>query len=182
MLGATGMLIKEKWYAGVTLNMIFNKASVDSDNGTNDIDMNMFGIGAKAGYDYVINEKWTLEPNVTLMYGIVNCGSYETDKTKVDSQSVNNILLEPQVKAKLGLTNGWQPYGLLGYAANLSSKPTVKTEAGDLDLDSIGGYVEFGAGVNKDFLNTAWSCYAQITGRAAGRSGFAGNLGVKYKF
>ena len=182
VLGAMGMLIKEKWYAGLTLNMIFNKTSVDTDYGTNNIDMNMFGIGAKAGYNYAINEKWILEPNITLMYGIVNCGSYETDKTKVDSQSVNNILFEPQVKAKLGLNNGWQPYGLLGYAANLSAKPTVKTEAGDLDLDSIGGYVEFGAGVNKDFVNTAWSCYAQLTGRAAGRSGFAGNIGIKYNF
>ncbi len=182
VLGATGMLIKDKWYAGLTLNMIFNKASVDTDDGTNDIDMNMFTIGAKAGYNYDIGKNWILEPNVTLMYGIVNCGSYETTLTKVDSQSVNNIMLEPQVKARWQLTNGWQPYGLLGYAANLSSKPTVKTEAGDLDLDSIGGYVEFGAGVNKDFLNTAWSCYAQITGRAAGRSGFEGNLGIKYKF
>ena len=182
VLGATGMLIKEKWYAGVTLNMIFNKASVDTDDGTNDIDMNMVTIGAKAGYNYDMGKNWILEPNVTLMYGIVNCGSYETTLTKVDSLSVNNIMLEPQVKARWQLTNGWQPYGLLGYAANLSSKPTVKTEAGDLDLDSIGGYVEFGAGVNKDFLNTAWSCYAQLTGRAAGRSGFEGNLGVKYKF
>ena len=80
------------------------------------------------------------------------------------------------------MKDGWQPYGLLGYAANLSSKPTIKTEAGDIDLDSIDGYVEFGAGVNKDFLNTAWSCYAQLSGRSGGRSGFAGNLGIKYKF
>ena len=182
VLGATGMLIKEKWYAGLTANIIFNKASVDTDDGTNDIDMNMYSIGAKAGYNYDMGKNWILEPNITLMYGIVNCGSYETTLTKVDSQSVNNILLEPQVKARWQLTNGWQPYGLLGYAANLSSKPTVKTDAGDLDLDSIGGYVEFGAGVNKDFVNTAWSCYAQLTGRAAGRSGFEGNLGIKYKF
>ena len=182
VLGATGMLMKEKWYLGATANMIFNKASVDNGDETNDIDMNMFGIAVKAGYNYVINEKWTLELNATLMYGIVNCGEYETALTKVDSLSVNNILFEPQVKAKLQMKDGWQPYGLLGYAANLSSKPTIKTEAGDIDLDSIDGYVEFGAGVNKDFLNTAWSCYAQLSGRSGGRSGFAGNLGIKYKF
>ena len=182
VLGATGMLIKEKWYAGLTANIIFNKTAVDTDDETNDIDMNMYSIGAKAGYNYDIGKNWILEPNITLMYGMVDCLSYETDKTKVDSQSINNILLEPQVKAKWQLENGWQPYGLLGYAANLSSKPTVKTEAGYLDLDSIDGYLEFGAGVNKDFINTAWSCYLQLTGRAAGRSGFAGNLGIKYKF
>ncbi|MBR3627308.1 MAG: autotransporter domain-containing protein, partial [Elusimicrobia bacterium] len=106
VLGATGMLIKEKWYAGLTANIIFNKASVDTDDGTNDIDMNMYSIGAKAGYNYDMGKNWILEPNITLMYGIVNCGSYETTLTKVDSQSVNNILLEPQVKARWQLTNG----------------------------------------------------------------------------
>ena len=87
-----------------------------------------------------------------------------------------------QVKAKLGLANGWQPYGLLGYAANLSGKPTVKAGGQELELDSIDGYVEYGLGVNKDFTGTAWSCYLEATGRSGGRTGFAGNLGIKYKF
>lgn len=183
IVGATGMIIKDSWYAGLTANVIFNKASVDTDFGTDDIDMNMFTIGAKAGYNYNINEKWTLEPNITLMYGMVNSQSYETSQgAKIDSQNINNILVEPQVKAKLGLSNGWQPYALAGYAANLSSKPTVKTEGVELELDSIDGYVEYGLGVNKDFVGTVWSCYAQVTGRSGGRNGVAGNLGVKYKF
>jgi outer membrane autotransporter protein len=177
------MMIKDSWYAGLTANVIFNKASVDTDFGTDDIDMNMFTIGAKAGYNYNINEKWTLEPNVTLMYGMVNSQSYETSQgAKIDSQSVNNILVDPEVKAKLGLANGWQPYALVGYAANLSSKPTVKAEGVELELDSIDGYVEYGLGVNKDFVGTVWSCYAQVTGRSGGRNGFSGNLGIKYKF
>ena len=183
IVGATGMIIKDSWYAGLTANVIFNKASVDTDFGTDDIDMNMFTIGAKAGYNYNINEKWTLEPNVTIMYGMVSSQSYETSQgAKIDSQSVNNILVDPEVKAKLGLANGWQPYALVGYAANLSSKPTVKAEGVELELDSIDGYVEYGLGVNKDFVGTVWSCYAQVTGRSGGRNGVAGNLGVKYKF
>ena len=183
IVGATGMIIKDSWYAGLTANVIFNKASVDTDFGTDDIDMNMFTIGAKAGYNYNINEKWTLEPNVTIMYGMVNSQSYETSQgAKIDSQNINNILVEPQVKAKLGLSNGWQPYALAGYAANLSSKPTVKAEGEELELDSIDGFIEYGVGVNKDFVGTVWSCYAQVTGRSGGRNGVAGNLGIKYKF
>ena len=183
IVGATGMIIKDSWYAGLTANAIFNKASVDTDFGTDDIDMNMFTIGVKAGYNYNINEKWTLEPNITLMYGMVNSQSYETSQgAKIDSQNINNILVEPQVKAKLGLSNGWQPYALAGYAANLSSKPTVKAEGEELELDSIDGFIEYGVGVNKDFVGTVWSCYAQVTGRSGGRNGVAGNLGIKYKF
>ena len=183
VLGATGMIIKDSWYAGLTANVMFNKASINTDFGTDDVDMNMFSVGAKAGYNYEINEKWGLEPNITLMYGVVNSQEYETSQgAKIDSQSINNILVEPQIKAKLSLSNGWQPYGLLGYSANLSSKPTVKTEGVELELDSIDGYVEYGAGVNKDFIGTVWSCYAQVTGKSGGRNGFAGNLGIKYKF
>ena len=183
ILGATGMIIKDKWYAGATANIMFNKASVDTDFGTDDIDMNMFSVAAKAGYNFNLTDKFILEPSLMLMYGVVNSDSYETSQgAQIDSQSVNNILAEPQVKAKLQMGNGWQPYGLVGYAANLSSKPTVKTEGLELELDSIDGYVEYGAGVNKDFIGTVWSCYAQVTGRSGGRNGFSGNLGVKYKF
>ena len=71
---------------------------------------------------------------------------------------------------------------MAGYAANLSSKPTVKAEGEELELDSIDGFIEYGVGVNKDFVGTVWSCYAQVTGRSGGRNGVAGNLGIKYKF
>lgn len=183
VLGATGMMIKDNWYAGLTANVMFNKASIDTDFGTDDVDMNMFSIGAKAGYNFNISNSFVLEPNLTLVYGVVNSQEYETSQgAQIDSQSVNNISVEPQLKAKFEIGNGWQPYGLLGYSANLGSKPTVKAEGVELELDSIDGYVEYGAGVNKDFIGTVWSCYAQVTGRSGGRNGFAGNLGIKYKF
>jgi outer membrane autotransporter protein len=183
IVGLTGTMVKNNYYVAITLNEIFNKVESQSSFGTDDFNMNMFTIGAKAGYNYNINEKWTLEPNLTLMYGIANSDSYETSQgAKIDSQNTNNILLEPQIKAKLQLTNGWQPYGLLGYAANLSGKPKVKAGGQELELDSIDGFVEYGIGVNKEFIGSVWSCYGQITGRSGGRNGFGGNFGIKYKF
>ena len=182
VVGLTGMIIKDSWYLGATVNGIFNKVSEQGDGETNDFDMNMFTVGAKAGYNIGMGSKWTLEPNITLMYGIANSAEYKTSLGKIDSQSISNILVEPQVKAKLGLDNGWQPYGLVGYAANLSGKPKVKAGGQELELDSIDGYIEYGLGVNKDFTDTPWNCYIEATGRSGGRNGFAGNLGIKYKF
>jgi len=182
LVGLTGMLIKEKWYLGATVNGIFNKVSADSEDETNDFDMNMFTIGAKAGYNIDLSDKWILEPNITVMYGIANSDSYQTSLGSIDSQSTSNILVEPQVKAKWQLTNGWQPYGLVGYSANLSGKPKVKAGGEELELDSIDGFVEYGIGVNKEFIGSVWSCYGQVTGRSGGRNGFGGNLGIKYKF
>jgi len=71
---------------------------------------------------------------------------------------------------------------LVGYSANLSSKPKVKAGGEELELDSIDGFVEYGIGVNKEFIGSVWSCYGQVTGRSGGRNGFGGNLGIKYKF
>ena len=183
IVGAAGMLVKEKWYAGLTANVMFNKADSESVYGTDSFDLNMYSVGAKAGYNYEINNKWALEPNLTLMYGTVSNQEYETTQgAKIDSQSNSNIIAEPQVKAKLSLTNGWQPYGLLGYAANISDKGKVVADKIELETDKIDGYIEYGVGVNKEFIDTLWSCYAQVTGRSGGINGFGGNMGVKYSF
>ena len=181
--GATGMLAKEKYYVGLTANVIFNKASADTDSGTDEFDMNMFSIGAKAGYNFNIGNNWILEPNLMLMYGILSAQGYETCRgAEIDSQSVSNIVVEPQVKAKWQLNKGWQPYGLLGYVANMNDKSKVVADSLEFELDKIDGYVEYGIGVNKDFENTPWSCYGQVTGKSGGRNGVEFNLGVTYRF
>ena len=183
IVGATGMFIKDSWYTGLTANINFNKAESQSDYGTDSFDMNMYSVGAKAGYNYDINNKWILEPNLTVMYGNVSNQEYETTQgAKVDSQSNSNIIVEPQVKARLNLTNGWQPYGLLGYVANMSSKGKVVADGIEFEMDKIDGYLEYGAGVHKDFIDTPWNCYLQVTGKSGEINGVAGNLGVKYKF
>ena len=183
VLGATGMLIKEKLYAGLTGNINFNKAESQSDYGTDSFAMNVYSIGAKTGYNFDLSDKFILEPNLTLMYGNVSNQEYETTQgAKIDSQSNTNIVVQPQVKAKFSFENGWQPYGLLGYIANISDKTKVVVDGIEFETGKINGYVEYGAGVNKDFIGTVWSCYAQVTGKSGGRNGFAGNLGIKYKF
>ena len=183
IVGATGMIIKDKWYAGLTANINFNKAESQSDYGTDSFDLNMYIVGAKTGYNFDLSEKFILEPNLTLMYGNINNQEYETTQgAKIDSQSTANIIVEPQVKAKLNLTNGWQPYGLLGYLINAGEK--VKLVADNITFDDMGisGYVECGLGVNKTFKNSPWSCFLQLTGKSGDISGFDGNIGIKYSF
>jgi len=183
ILGTTGMLAKEQWYAGVTANINFNKAESQSSYGTDNFDMNMYSVGAKAGYNFDLSDKWKLEPNLMLMYGNVNSQEYQTKQgAKVEGQSVANIIFEPQIKAKLNLENGWQPYGLIGYVVNAGDKVTTKVEEVEFDGQKIGNYVEFGAGIDKSFKNSPWSLYVQLTGRSGGRTGLDGNFGIKYSF
>ena len=60
----------------------------------------------------------------------------------------------------------------------------IKAEADGLETEGnkADGYVEYGIGLNKDFINTPWSCYVQVTGKGGDRSGFDGSFGVKYNF
>lgn len=183
VIGATGMLIKENFYLGVTANAIFNKAESEKDNGTDNFDMNMYTIAAKTGYNFDIGKNWILEPNITMLYGMLNAESYRTTNDEnIDSQNTNNIVIEPNIKAKWQIKNGWQPYVLVGYVANMNDTVKVVAENKEFELDKIDGYLEYGAGVNKIFINSPWTIYAQLSGRNGGRNGFVGNFGIKYKF
>jgi hypothetical protein len=143
----------------------------------------MYAVGAKAGYNVDLGKKWILEPNLTLMYGNINSKGYTASSgVKVDGQTTNNILIEPQVKAKLSLSDGWTPYALVGYVLNTGKKTKLVANNVGYDDMQISGYTEYGAGVNKSFKNSAWSCYIQATGKSGDRKGIEGNVGVKYSF
>ena len=182
ILGVTGMIIKENGYAGITANINFNKAESQSDYGTNNFNMNMYSIGAKAGYNFDLSEKFILEPNLTLMCGKVNNQNYEMEiGTYVDEIGTMNMIFEPQVKAKLNLTNGWQPYALLGYLINMGEESKLTVNSEFIDARGIRSFGEYGLGVNKLF-NSAWSCYLQVICKGGDLSGIGGNLGIKYSF
>ena len=183
VVGATGMLVKNKWYAGVTANMIFNKAESENDYGTANFDMNMYSIGAKAGYNFNLSKKFILEPNLTLMYGKVNNQKYETVmRANINEIETTNILVEPQIKVKLNLAKGWQTYGLLGYSINVGEESELYVDDVFVDSRGIRGYGEYGLGVNKIFKNSAWSAYLEAVCRGGDIEGLSGNLGIKYSF
>ena len=183
VIGATGLMIKENYYLGLTANVILNKVESESDYGTDDFDMNMFTIAAKAGYNFELGNNWILEPNLMLMFGNINTQEYETSQgAKIDSNGITNIMVKPQVKARLQLEDGWQPYGLLGYALNINDKVRLKAEGEEFDTDKVNDFFELGVGINKEFIDTPWSCYGQLAGRFGGRTGVSLNLGVKYRF
>ena len=183
ILGTSAMIIKEEYYLGLTANVNFNKAESENNYGKDKFNMNMYSIGARAGYNIDLGKKWTLEPNLTMMYGNINSQGYTTSQgTQIDGQKMNNIYVQPQVKARIELKDGWTPYALLGYAIDTGNK--AKLVANDIEFEEmkVKGYTEYGAGVHKRFKNNGWSCYAQLTGKSGERKGIEGNIGVKYSF
>ena len=116
------------------------------------------------------------------MYGKINSSEYTTkiSNKKIGSQSTNNILIEPQIKAKLDLAKGWTPYTLLGYVLNAGDKTKLVANNTEFEDMQISRYVEYGVGVNKSFKDSLWSCFLQATGKGGDRNGFEETIGIKY--
>ena len=115
------------------------------------------------------------------MYGNINTKEYTTKQgASINSQSTTNILIEPQIKAKLDLTKGWTPYALVGYILNAGNNTKLVVNNIAFDDMQIKGYAEYGIGVNKSFKDSSWSCFLQATGKGGDRKGFEGNIGIRY--
>ena len=117
------------------------------------------------------------------MYGNINTQKFTTKQgtgARINSQSTNNILIEPQIKAKLDLTKGWTPYALLGYVLNAGNNTKLVANNTEFEDMQISRYVEYGVGVNKSFKDSLWSCFLQATGKGGDRNGFEETIGIKY--
>ncbi|WP_413853050.1 autotransporter domain-containing protein [Candidatus Ruminimicrobium bovinum] len=182
VFGVTGMLVKEKFYLGLTANAGVTDTKAESAKGTDDFQINTYIVGLKGGYEFKAGNYWIIEPNLSLIYGFYGVENYTTKQgAKVAEDSINNFRIEPQIKAKLDLVDGWKPYALLGYIYN-TGKTSTQVNGNNKKEEGIDPYYEYGIGLEKNFIGTAWVGYAQVTGKSGGKQGVGVNLGIKYAF
>ena len=182
MLGITGTIIKDKWYLGATVNAGTNKVTADNDLGSDDIENITYSLGLKTGYDFDLGKNFTLQPNIILMYiGLTSSDFTNVQGNKIEDDGISNILIQPGLRLDLSLTNGWAPYGLFDVAIN-TGETSTKINGNKVKSLEMDPYFEYGVGVSKDFLNSPWSCYGQVSGKSGSRSGVGFNLGIKYAF
>jgi len=182
ILGVSGTLAKKDYFVSVTVNAASNKTNIDDEFGSYDNDVISYSAGVKGAYDFDLGKNWILQPSLMLMYVGVGSNNYtNTQSNKVEQEAFNGLLIEPQIKAKLSLDKGWAPYGLVAMDIN---EGETKAKVNGLETKSVklDPSYEYGVGVSKDFVGSAWSCYGQVTGKAGSRQGVGCNLGVKYAF
>ncbi|MBR3655492.1 MAG: autotransporter domain-containing protein [Elusimicrobia bacterium] len=181
-IGATGMLIKDSFYIGATINAELAKATTDTDFGSDDTDMTSYAAAVKAGYNFEVGNNWIIEPNLMVAYVGINTKEFTNAQgNKVSAEDINNVHIEPGVKASLELDNGWTPYGLIGACFNTGEAAT-EVNGKSVKALTMDPYYECGIGVEKEFSSTPWSCYGEVDGRAGSRQGVGINLGIKYAF
>ena len=181
-IGATGMLIKDSYYIGATVNAELGKATTDTDFGSDDTDMTSYAVAAKAGYNFEVGNNWIIEPNLMVAYVGINTKEFTNAQgNKVSAEGINNVHIEPGVKASLELDNGWTPYGLVSASFNTGEAATEVNNKSVKAL-TMDPYYECGIGVEKEFVTSPWSCYGEVNGRTGSRKGMGFNLGIKYAF
>lgn len=181
-IGATGMLIRESYYIGATINAELGKATTDTDFGSDDTDMVSYAAAVKAGYNFEVGSDWIIEPNLMVAYVGINTKEFTNAQgNKVSAEDINNVHIEPGVKASLELNNGWIPYGLISACFNTGEAAT-EVNGKSVKALTIDPYYECGIGIGKEFSSTPWSFYAEVNGKLGSRQGAGLNLGVKYAF
>mgnify|MGYP003330900179 CR=1 FL=1 len=174
------MLIRDNWFVGVTGNIGYKDSKVN--NGLQEKSENFITYtGAiKGGYDIELRDRrFVIQPNTMLMYAGINALGYEEE---VETKGLNNLIAEPGLKMMLDLGRGWKPYIMGGYAFNMGK---VVVEEKDLNVredKGIDNYVEYGAGIEKQFENIPLSAYLTAKGRNGGRNGYSGYVGIKWGF
>ena len=181
-IGATGMLIRDSYYIGATINAELAKATTDTDFGSDNTDMTSYAAAVKAGYNFEVGSDWIIEPNLMVAYIGINTKEFTNAQgNKVSAEDINNVHIEPGVKASLELNNGWIPYGLISACFNTGEAAT-EVNGKSVKALTIDPYYECGIGIGKEFSSTPWSFYAEVNGKLGSRQGVGLNLGVKYAF
>ncbi|WP_413854158.1 autotransporter domain-containing protein [Candidatus Ruminimicrobium bovinum] len=180
VLGLTGSYIAENYYLALTANAIFNKAEAKNMFGTDNIENNSYTLAGKAGIDIKLNSKLTLQPNLLLMYSMINTADYiNSQNNKITSDPATNLHIEPSLKLMLNLQNQFTPYAILSMSFNSNSSKVTMDDI-ILPEKEIGSYSDLGIGFEKNWKN--WNMYLQATGRFGARQGFGIFGGLKYKF
>lgn len=179
-LGAVGMLYKDNFFTGLTINAGANAANANTMYGTDNLSMFMLGIASKTGYNIELgNGTFIVQPNYLMSYSFVNTFDYiNAAAINVHSSPLNAIQIEPGLRFNGILKNAWQPYMDVSMVWNVLDK--TRFSANDLSLPdfSVKPFAKYGLGISKTW-NQKHTGYLQTYFTSGGRNGVGIQAGFK---
>ena len=150
-LGGTGMFYKGNFFTGLTANVGANAGEASTMFGRENFTMLMTGVASKTGYNFELaDRKFIIQPSMLMSYSFVNTFDYTNAAgVKIESDPLNALQLQPELKFIGNLKNGWQPYASVAMVWNVMDK--AKFSANDVALPemSVKPFVKYGVGVKK---------------------------------
>ncbi len=182
-LGATVMLYKGNFFAGVTANIGASVADVSTNLGSEDFPMLMGGAAVKAGYNWELAEgRFVIQSSYLMSYTFVDAFDYTNAAgAKIKDRTLNAINIVPGLKLIGNLPKGWQPYVSIQMVWNAMDKTDFTAADIQLPYMSIKPYVQYGLGIQKH-CGDRFTGYVQAVLRNGGRDGIALSLGLRYAF
>ena len=176
-LGLTGMVFKNDFFAGTTINVGAGGGKHDTCFNDNDhFALLSTGIAAKTGYNWELADgKFIIQPSLLASYSYIHTfDEWNSSGLNVDSDGVHAIQVEPGLKFIGNLKNGWQPYAGVSFVYSIWDKThfRLSNNAGRANLPnlSVNPYVRYGLGLRKVWGDKV-SGFAQIYFMSGGRNG-----------
>jgi len=181
-LGLVGMVYKNNYFAGLTINAGASHVEADTRYGDESFMLWRSGIAAKTGYNIEFNNNFVVQPNLLMSYSFINTEEYTNAAgAKIANDNLHSVQIEPGVKFIANLNNGWMPYASLSFVETLNNK--TKFKANDIELPelSVKPFVKYGLGVRKKW-NNHLDGYAQTNLTSGGRKGADIQLNIRWMF
>ena len=181
-IGATGMVYKNGFFAGLGLHVGAMSGYEDTQYGNEDFALLNAGVATKFGYNIkLIKEKLYLQPSGTAGYTIVIPFDYENAAgVHISAKPLQALSVEPGLKLITSIA-GWRPYAEGSFVWNLFDETEFFADSYELPALKIEPYVKYGGGVEKTWGNHL-ATYGKVYGLSSGRRGMGFNAGIKYVF
>ena len=180
-LGVVGMAYKDNFFTGLTANVGASVGDANTMFGTDDFTMLMSGIASKTGYNYELADgKFIIQPSMLMSYSFINTFDFTNSAgTRIDSDPLHAIHLEPGLKFIGNLQNGWQPYAGVSVVWNIMDRTQFKANDVSLPNLSVDPFVKYGVGLRKAW-GERFTGFLQAFFTQGGRKGVGLQAGFRW--
>lgn len=180
-IGLVGMLYRDDFFAGLTLNYGSSIADASTMYGSEDFIMMMTGAALKTGYNKEFKDgRFIIQPSIQTSYTMVNTFDYTNAAgVRIKSDPLHAIQIEPGIRFIMNTESGWQPYIGLSGIWNIMDKS--KFTANDVMLPelSVKPYAKYGLGLRKKWGERCTGFF-QAFFTNGGRNGVGLQAGFKW--
>ncbi|MDD3766497.1 MAG: hypothetical protein PHF89_04825 [Eubacteriales bacterium] len=183
LLGLTRTIYKGKFFTSLTLNAGASAAAASDATGRDEFTIITGGVANKTGYNIEFADgKYILQPNILLSYSFIKNSNFTSHTgSRISSDALNVLQINPGFKLIGNMGNSWQPYVSAGVVWNLMNNPNFMVNDIDIPKVGIAPYAEYGIGVQKTF-GERLTGYAQTMVRSGGKNGVAFQWSIKWSF
>ena len=180
-LRAGANFYKGSAFWGITANAGYARKKANDFDKNGKFDAWLGGIGAKFGYNCVLGNGWTVQPNFYATYTYADAEDYTPGKNaEVAFDGLSMYELAPGLKIEKAFNDELQVYAKGRYVYTGTGLQHVTANGVHLPDMEIEPYAEYGLGFESS--NGDASLFAEVMRRDGGRTGWNGLAGLKINF